>query len=174
MFKIIDYFLKKIKFSHKHISIQDFNNISTGCFIKIINGGSIEIGKNCWILDHAMLLSYGGKIKIGDNCSVNPYTILYGHGGLTIGNSVRIAAHTVIIPSNHKFQDKSLPIYKQGHSMKGIIIEDDVWIGANCTILDGVILGKGSVIGAGSVVTKSIPSFSIAVGVPARVLSKRE
>lgn len=135
--------------------------------------GYIQIGKNCHIFSHAMLLTYKGFIRIGDNCTVNPFTILYGHGGLTIGNGVRIAAHCVIIPSNHNFHDPDTPIYLQGHNKKGIVIEDDVWIGANCTILDGVVIGKGSVVAAGSVVNKSVEPYSVVGGVPARVLKQR-
>jgi acetyltransferase-like isoleucine patch superfamily enzyme len=120
-----------------------------------------------------MLITYGGDIDIGVNCSVNPYCVLYGLGGLKIGDNVRIAAHTVIVPANHTFDDPSIPICRQPETKKGIIIEDDVWIGAGCRILDGVRIGRGSVIGAGSVVTKSIPEMSVAVGVPARVIRRR-
>ncbi len=135
--------------------------------------GFISIGKHSIIFDNAMLLTYKGKIIIGDYCTVNPFTILYGHGGLTIGNGVRIAAHCVVIPSNHNYENPDLPIYLQGHIKKGITIEDDVWIGANCTILDGVIIGKGSIVAAGSVVTKSVEPYSIVAGVPARVIKRR-
>jgi acetyltransferase-like isoleucine patch superfamily enzyme len=120
-----------------------------------------------------MILSHGGDIVIGDDCSVNPYSILYGHGGLKIGDKVRIASHTVIIPGNHKFGRVDIPIFRQGVTMKGIVIDDDVWIGANCTILDGVSIGKGAVIGAGSVVTRDVEPFSVVAGVPARVITTR-
>jgi acetyltransferase-like isoleucine patch superfamily enzyme len=99
--------------------------------------------------------------------------MIYGTGGLKIGNDVRIATHVVITPAGHVFDKKDIPIRLQGVEMKGIVIEDDVWIGANATILDGVIIGRGCVIGAGSVVTKSLPEYSVAVGVPARVIYKR-
>jgi len=170
---ILKRFIIKIRFPNKAISIDPSSIIYPKSRIRIISGGSIIIGKNCKIHDYSMILSYKGNIEIGDNCSVNPYTILYGHGGLKIGNGVRIAAHCVIIPSNHKFERLDVPIYQQGEISKGIIIEDDVWIGAHCSILDGVRIGKGCVIGAGSVVNKSLPDFSVAVGVPARVISKR-
>ncbi|MCK7515996.1 MAG: acyltransferase [Desulfobacterales bacterium] len=78
-----------------------------------------------------------------------PIQYYTGDGGLTIGNNVRIAAHTVIIPANHVFDDVNIPIRKQGLSKKGIVIEDDVWIGSGVKILDGVVIGKGCVIGAG-------------------------
>ncbi|MEB3381095.1 acyltransferase [Flavobacterium psychrophilum] len=136
-------------------------------------GGKIEIGRDTEILYGVLILTYGGDIKIGDFCSINPYTVLYGHGNLTIGNNVLIAGHCLIIPANHKFDDILIPINSQGLIKKGIIIDDDVWIGAGCRILDGVHIGKGAVIAAGAVVTKNVPSFAVVGGVPARTIKLR-
>jgi len=149
--------------------------LGKGAYIRknaVVNG-NIELGNGTILHNYSMLLAHGGFIRLGKNCTVNPYSILYGHGGLEIGDYVHIAAHTVIIPANHIFKSKKKPICKQGASKKGITIKNDVWIGAHVTILDGVEIGEGSVIGAGSVVTKNIPKYSIAVGVPAKVISKR-
>jgi len=74
---------------------------------------------------------------------------------------------------NHIYKDPKTPIRLQEIRAIGIIIEDDVWLGVGSTVLDGVTIGKGSVIGAGAVVTKDIPPYSIAVGVPAKVIKKR-
>lgn len=136
--------------------------------------GKIRVGDRCWIHPGVLILAYGGTISIGDDCTVNPYSILYGHGGLTIGNGVRIAPYSVVIPANHVYDNPDIPIYKQGLTKKGIVIADDVWIGAHTTILDGVNLGQGSVIAAGSVVNMDIPPYTIAGGVPARILKKRK
>lgn len=133
----------------------------------------IRIGKNTTILYTAILEPCGGSIKIGDNSSVNHRCILYGHNHLTIGNNVRIAAKTIIAPANHIFTDTTRPISEQGYTSKGIDIEDDVWIGAGTKILDGVTIHTGSVIGAGAVVTKDIPAYSIALGIPAKVIKTR-
>ncbi len=157
----------------KQISVHPSTQIGFHAKVQTIGGGSIKIGKNCSILDYAMILTYGGKIEIGNNVSIHHYSIIYGTGGLKIGNDVRIAAHVVITPVNHIFARKDIPIRLQGVDLKGIVIEDDVWIGTNVTILDGVTIGKGCVIGAGSVVTKSLPEYSVAVGIPARVIYKR-
>jgi carbonic anhydrase/acetyltransferase-like protein (isoleucine patch superfamily) len=138
-----------------------------------VNGSYIEVGESTIICESAMLKAMGGHIKLGRGCSVNSFCVLYGHGGLTIGDGVMIAAHTVIVPANHLFDDPGLPIRMQGETKKGVTVGDDVWIGANVTILDGVTIGDGSVIGAGSVVTKDVPPMSVAVGNPARVLRRR-
>jgi len=135
--------------------------------------GSIKIGRRCLIHPGAMLLPYDGFIVLGDDCSVNPYAILYGHGGLSIGNGVRIATHTVLIPANHIYADPDTPIFRQDVTMEGIVIEDDVWVGCNVTILDGVRIGKGCVIAAGSVVTKSAEPYTVLAGCPARPIKKR-
>jgi acetyltransferase-like isoleucine patch superfamily enzyme len=136
-------------------------------------GGRIVIGAHSYVHDHALLMAYGGEITLGEHCTVNPFCVLYGHGGLHIGNHVRIATHSVLIPANHEFGDRQRLIRVQGIHAKGIRIEDDVWIGAGVRILDGVCIGKGCVIGAGSVVTRSIPEYTIALGAPARVVGPR-
>lgn len=98
---------------------------------------------------------------------------MYGHGGLKIGNGVRIGTKATMIPANHIFRRTDIPIYQQGVSQEGIKIEDDVWIGANSTIVDGVTIHTGSIVGAGSVVTKDVPKYSIVAGVPAKIIKSR-
>lgn len=164
----------------RHILNQESNihlasqvSIRETAVIECRHGGSISVGSGTEILDHAMLLTYGGSIDIGQNCSINPFTIIYGHGRTKIGNNVLIAAHTVIIPSNHNFSSLDIPIRLQGNTSQGITIEDDVWIGAGCKVLDGVTIGRGSVIAAGAVVNKNVEPFSVVGGVPAKLIKKR-
>lgn len=133
----------------------------------------IRIGDGTAILPYAMLLTCGGSISFGEQCSVNPFCMLYGHGGLTIGNFVRIATHVVIIPANHRFDDLELPITKQGVTKTGIVIEDDVWIGAGVTILDGVRIRRGCVVAAGAVVDTDCGPYEVVGGVPAKVIKRR-
>ena len=174
--KILQYmrsFIFYIKFFGKNIFLHPSVVVSCKSSLKTNYGGAITIGKHSEIHEYVFIHTYGGNIEIGEYCSFNPFCVLYGHGGLKVGNFVRVAAQSVIIPSNHKFDDTTKPIYYQGEDKKGIIIGDDVWIGAGCKILDGVTIGRGVVIGAGSVVTTSIPEYSIAVGVPARVIGVR-
>jgi acetyltransferase-like isoleucine patch superfamily enzyme len=135
----------------------------------------IEIGDGTIIKPFAMLMTYPkGFIKIGSNCSVNPFCVLYGHGGLEIGDNVRIATHTVMIPANHEFAKMDMPITEQGLSKQGIKIGNNVWIGAGVTILDGCVIGDGVVIGAGAVITRSIPANAVVAGVPGKVLKQRD
>lgn len=116
----------------------------------------------------------GGVVSIGRLNSINPYCVVYGHGGLHTGPFVRIAAHCVLIPANHVFADPDRPIALQGLSKRGIVVEEDVWIGSGAKVLDGVTIGKGSVIAAGAVVTSDVPPMTIIGGVPARVVKRRE
>mgnify|MGYP001551434155 CR=1 FL=1 len=131
------------------------------------------IGKNFRSGQNVVFETFGGFIKIGDNCTINHNCVIYGHGGLIIGNNVIIAANTVIIPANHIYSDPEKPIRLQGHTREGIIIGNDVWIGANCSILDGVTIGNGAIIGAGSVITKNVAAHNVVVG-NGRVINIRE
>lgn len=167
--------IKRILYNlHPNISIGKGTIIEPDCLLKCQYGGSISIGKNCYISKGAQLVTHGGNIIIGNNSTVNPYTIIYGQGGTAIGDNVRIAAHCCIVPSNHIFSDVNNPIYLQGLSKKGIVIEDDVWVGAGVKVLDGVVIRKGCVIGANAVVTKSTNEYSINIGIPAREYRKRK
>jgi acetyltransferase-like isoleucine patch superfamily enzyme len=141
------------------------------------SGGGVEpnlvIGEGSKIMPDAKLIPQQGSIRIGRNCTIQYGCLLYGVGGLEIGDDTRIAAYTVITPMNHVYSDPNTPIYAQGETAVGVRIGRDVWIGSNVKILDGVEIGDGCVIGAGSVVTRSIPPYTVAVGVPARPLSRR-
>ena len=107
------------------------------------------------------------------NTTINPYTVIYSAGGISIGDNVLIATHVVMSAHNHIYKDRNLLIRKQGISKIGINIGNDVWIGANATILDGVSIGNGAIIAAGSVVTKDVMPYTIFAGVPARFLKNR-
>ena len=142
--------------------------------LDVSKGGLIEIREGC-VLNHGVYIaSYGGVISIGERCSFNPYCVVYGHGNLHIGNDVRIAAHTVIIPSNHNFDRLDVPIHEQGLSKQGILIKNNVWIGTGARILDGVVINEGAVIAAGSVVNKNVPANAVVGGVPAILIKTRK
>lgn len=171
--KQLDRLIARLRNRKRNVSVGRNTRIHPLACTQVVGGGTITIGRDCYIHRGAILATYGGHIVIGDHCTVNPYSILYGHGGLRIGNYVRIATHCVIVPANHGFDQLDVPIARQHVAAMGIEIEDDVWLGANSTVLDGVTIGHGSVIGAGTVVTKSIRPLSICVGNPARVIGDR-
>jgi acetyltransferase-like isoleucine patch superfamily enzyme len=112
-------------------------------------------------------------IFVGKNCFFGEYTCIRGQGGVRIGDGVYTGTQVNIAAVNHVFADPERFIREQGITADGITIEDDVWLGSNVTVVDGVSIGRGSVVGAGAVVTKSLPAYSIAVGVPAKVVGDR-
>ncbi len=133
-----------------------------------VHTDSLVMGAQSWIAGYAIVR---GDIELGENVSINPYACISGK--VRIGNGVRIASHVSIVGFNHGFDDIETPIYRQPLTSLGIDIGDDVWIGANAVILDGVKIGRGAIIAAGAVVAKDIPAMAIAGGVPARVLKYR-
>jgi len=133
------------------------------------------IGDRCQIRFGSLLDCWKGKgISIGDDTFIGPLSVIQGQGGTKIGSGCLIGGHVYIVPADHVFSDPSKPIRLQGERRRGIVVEDDVWIGSGVIILDGVVIGEGSVIGAGSVVTRSVPRGSVAYGVPARKRRSRQ
>lgn len=116
-----------------------------------------------------------GDVIIGRDSIINSGCVIYTGNGILVGKSVAIAANCVLAPVNHEFQDKNTAIFKQGFrtSKGGILIEDDVWIGAGSVILDGSTLRRGCVIGAMSLVRGEVPSYSINGGNPLSLLGWR-
>lgn len=143
-----------------------------------VRGTSIRIGAFTKVHSFAVIKAVGGSgdIIIGEHCQINPQCVLYSGSGITLGNYVLLAPGVMLMPANHAYQRLDIPIAKQGFlpSRGGIIIEDDVWIGAQSVVLDGVTVGRGAIIGAGSVVNRSIPSNEIWAGAPAVFLRRRD
>ncbi len=116
---------------------------------------------------------YPDRIQVGDDTTLNEFVYVSGYGGVKIGSGVRIGHRTSIISSDHDISDPSVRVKDSGLTSAPVDIGDDVFIGCNVTILMGVRIGKGAVIAAGSVVTRDVPEFTIAGGVPAKVLKDR-
>jgi acetyltransferase-like isoleucine patch superfamily enzyme len=140
----------------------------------------ISIGDNSLVMHGAILHVYNFRnlphafIRIGRDSLIGELNVLRGQGGITIGDRVYTAPLVQILAVNHVFDDASRPIIEQGITAEGIVIEDDVWIGAGAIITDGVTIGCGAVIAAGSVVTLDVPPHTLAGGVPARILREIE
>jgi galactoside O-acetyltransferase len=144
------------------VTILGFENISIG--------DNISFMKNSYIYAHD-----NGDLTIGNNFTINSNSQLgASFGKIIIGNDCAIGPNSVLRAANHRFDDPNIPIRKQGHKYGEIIIEDDVWIASNCVITANTKIGKGSVIAAGSVVTKDVESYSVVGGVPAKLIKKRK
>jgi acetyltransferase-like isoleucine patch superfamily enzyme len=153
------------------------SNVSKTASLDVTRGGVIEIGDGCEVRHHAVLEvigKYNGRIKIGNNCVIGIGNWLQGAGNITIGDDVIIGPYTCIVSSNHIYDNPDIPIARQPLTLGEVVIEDDVWIGANATILNGVRIGAHSIIGANAFVNKDVPPYSIAVGSPARVVKSRK
>jgi len=137
--------------------------------------GPISIGARVSLGDGAILDSQypAGSIVIGESTAIGPYSIVYGFGGVRIGRQCLIAGHVMIVGSSHVFERRDIPICQQGSTGQGIIIGDDVWIGAQCVLIDGSSVGTGAIIGAGSVVRYKINDYDVAAGAPAQILHSR-
>jgi len=114
-----------------------------------------------------------GRLSIGDHSSINSGVIFGLTCDLTLGSHVLVGDHVSFRTADHEFRDAEVPIVEQGERRGPIVVGDDVWIGANATVLRGVTIGRGAVIGANSVVTRDVAPFSIVGGVPARVIGRR-
>ncbi len=140
--------------------------------------GGITIGSDSIVMHGAVLHVYNfrdlpnSKINIGKNSLIGEYSVIRGQGGVEIGDRVFTSPFSQIIAVNHIFDDPQVSFVEQGITAEGIIIEDDVWIGASAVITDGVKVGKGAVVAAGAVVTKDVPPYTVVAGVPAKEIKQ--
>lgn len=168
-----------------NVRIAQARNVTLGANVYLDYGvylhacpRGIHIGDNVFVMHQTELHVYNFRdlpqsgIWIGDNCFIGEFTIVRGQGGVHIGNSVLVAPAVKILAVNHLFGDVTQPVIAQGIEARGIVIEDGAWLGGGAVVLDGVRIGQGAVVGAGAVVTRDVPSFSVAVGSPARVVKQ--
>jgi carbonic anhydrase/acetyltransferase-like protein (isoleucine patch superfamily) len=127
----------------------------------------LRLGERSYVGAHAYLT---GEVLVGANSTINPFAVVRGR--ITLGDGVRIGAHSSLLAFNHGTAPDQ-PIYQQPHTSLGIVVGDDVWIGSNALILDGVTVGSHSIIGAGAVVTKDVDEWAVVAGNPARKLRDR-
>lgn len=137
--------------------------------------GGIDIGSRTYIHMHCVIsATYHGFVRIGCDCSINPGTQIYGAGGVTIGDHVMIAGQSAIVAFSHGQAASGTPMMQQPNTAKGISIKSDVWIGAGAKVLDGVTIGEGAIVGAGSIVLHDVEPRAVVAGVPARFIRYRE
>lgn len=142
-----------------------------------VRGTRIEIGPRVVIDSFVKIKPAGGSgdLAIGESSVINAGCVLYTGNGIRIGRAVSVAANCTFAPVNHAFAERGRPIQQQGFqpSRGGIVVEDDVWIGANCVLLDGALLRQGCVIAAGTVVRGEVAAYSVVAGDPPRVIGER-
>ena len=161
----------------EHIKLGHGVYLDQGSYLHACPNG-IEIGEGTIVMHGAVLHVYNFRgmpqsgIKIGRNSLVGEYSIIRGQGGVEIGDRVYTSPFTQIIAVNHIFDDPNQPFVDQGITAQGIVIEDDVWLGAGAVITDGVRVGKGAVVAAGAVVTKDVPPHTVVGGVPAKIIKQ--
>ena len=135
--------------------------------------GVVDVGTECELNQGVELNPWGGRIRLGHRVWLGPYVVIYGHGGVEIGDQALISMHASILSSDHAIPERAKLIRHCQDVLKPTKIGKDVWIGANAVILGGVTIGDGCVVGAGAVVTKDLPAYSVAVGVPAKIVRSR-
>lgn len=159
--------------SHIHLGAGAY--IDQGAYLHATPDG-IAIGAGSFIMHGAVLHVYNFRdlphafIRIGRDSLIGEYNVLRGQGGIAIGDRVYTAPLVQLLAVNHVYDDPTRPMVDQGITAQGIVVEDDVWIGAGAIITDGVRIGRGAVVAAGAVVTADVPPRSVVGGVPARVL----
>lgn len=164
-------FLYKVKY---------YPGLYIGLGAKLSGGGRIKLSNNVKIMPQAMLVSIEkGVIEIGENTEISMYSRIASMGLVKIGNNVLMGPHIFIADYNHEYHNPMKPVMYQGnrflHRNDGepnLLIDDDTWLGTNVVIVGNVRIGKHCVIGANSVVTKDIPDYSVAAGIPAKVIKR--
>jgi acetyltransferase-like isoleucine patch superfamily enzyme len=160
-----------------HIRLGRGVYLDQGVYLHACPNG-IEVGDGTLIMHHAELHVYNFRnllhsgIRIGRDSLIGEFNVIRGQGGVTIGDRVYFAPLAQVLAVNHVYDDPSRPFVEQGITAQGIVIEDDVWVGAGAIITDGVRVGRGAVIGAGAVVTQDVPPHTVVTGVPARVVQE--
>lgn len=142
--------------------------------VLVFHPGTISLGQNLYIGHGAILKGYpGSRMSIGDNTWIGQQVFIHSGGGVTIGKNVGLGPAVKILTSRHQEEGRDVPIIFSAIECAPVIIEDDCDVGIGSIILPGVTLGRGTQVGAGAVVTKSMPPYSVVAGVPARVLRSR-
>lgn len=157
----------------RNVLIGDHASISAFGRDGIEIGDDVSLREYAWVQATSRLDEPGAGLTIGDGTYIGPRCVLGAGGGIRIGRRVLFGAGVQILAEDHVFQDPDAPIAAQGVARRGIVIEDDAWIGNSAIVLDGVTVGKGAVVGAGAVVTRDVPAGAVAAGNPARVIRTR-
>ena len=158
-----------------HIRLAHGVYIDQGVYLHACPGG-IELGEDTMVMHHAELHVYNFRdlpqsgIVVGRESLIGEFCVIRGTGGVTIGDRVYLSPMVHVYSNNHVFADPDACFIDQGITARGVTIEDECWIGAMVAILDGVTIGRRSVVAAGAIVNRDVPPYSLVAGVPARVI----
>jgi serine acetyltransferase len=137
-------------------------------------GSSIAIGNQVLLGRNTILSCSDSKLEIGHFVSFGPFCFLASRSQLRIGSNVAVGAGSYFLGGGHAYEDPNTAVIHQARTSQGITVEDNVWIGIGARILDGVHVGRNSIVGAGAVVAKDVPPWTVVMGNPARVVEKRK
>lgn len=164
--KMPRYLWRKLRFGSITRTTEIYKSVNIWGYKKV------HLGANVRVTQGVILWPGANEIIIGDYTDIGPYTAIYGK--VTVGDHNLIAPHVMLAGGNHGFLDTETPMRFQKDTVKGIVIENDVWIGANAVVVDGIRIGIGAIVTAGAVVTKNVDPYAIVGGNPARVIRYRK
>jgi acetyltransferase-like isoleucine patch superfamily enzyme len=158
----------------KNVTIEKYTRLDGYAKEKIELGNNVKIGADSNLLSTSHFSKYGKGLKIGNNSAIGDFTHFGAPGGIAIGDDVIMGSYISFHSENHNFNDTSKLIREQGVSSKGIILGNNIWVGAKVTFLDGSKIGNNSVVAAGAVVNGEFPNNVVIGGVPAKILKHIE
>lgn len=135
---------------------------------------SVRVGEQCELAAGVELNVWSGSITLGCRVFLGPYVVIYGHGGVQIGDHSLLSMHCCVLSSEHAIPPPDKLIRDEPDKLMRTCIGRDVWLGVGVKVLGGVTIGDGCIVGAGAVVTRSLPPYSISVGVPALIIGERK
>jgi acetyltransferase-like isoleucine patch superfamily enzyme len=154
----------------KNVTIEKYTRLDGYAKEKIELGNNVKIGAYSNLLSTSHFSKYGKGLKIGNNSAIGDFTHLGAPGGIIIGDDVIMGSYISFHSENHNFNDTSKRIREQGTSSKGIVLGNNIWVGAKVTFLDGSKIGNNSVVAAGAVVNGEFPDGVVIGGIPAKIL----
>lgn len=157
------------------VLFRSFGTVRIAPHVHWLACGNISLASGVRIGTTCHITASEGELFMGENTALSPGVHVSADGGsITMGAHVAVGPYTVIRASNHRFDRLDVPIMYQGHTAGTIVIDDDVWIAANCTITPNVHIGRGAIVGAGAVVTRDVPPYAVVAGVPAKIIGNRK
>lgn len=164
----------RLRLCSPHIVCEGLVFLDRGVRVQAARGqGRLTLGRWVHVGAGTAVRCHQGTLRVGDKTVFGRLATVDGYLDIDIGQSVLVADQVYISDFDHRTNDRSKPIKDQGIAKARVRVEDDVWLGVKSTVVKGVVVGRGSVVGANAVVTRDVAPFSVAVGVPARVVATR-